>query len=169
MLATVDGIVTEVRAWQEENALSAIPRTPVKSKAPEKKYSADPIAHPSTSRTPVILAVSYRVAEQLSKAPAPILATLDGIVTLVRRMQPANAELSMLVTLEGTVYVPPLPPGQQSNLSPDLVNKTPSLSVYCPLPESTVILSRAEQLANALSPMFLTPAGIATEVNFGQK
>ena len=41
--------------------------------------------------------------EQPENAFAPMLVTLDGIVTLVRPLQPENAFAPMLVTLDGIV------------------------------------------------------------------
>ena len=100
MLAMPLGIITLVIDLESQNALPAIPLTPIKSKSPESVFS-HPIAQPSTNSTPGIVLRSYNLSLQPSNAECSIFVTLLGIVTLVRDEQPKNAPPPILVTLLG--------------------------------------------------------------------
>ena len=97
MLITPSPIVTLVSPLQLRNAAAPMPRTPVIPKSPEREPEL-PTAHPSTSFTPGIVSVSNNKSPQLENAEFSILATLSGIVRLVRFVQPTNDSTPMAVT-----------------------------------------------------------------------
>jgi hypothetical protein len=74
-----------------------------------------------------------------------MLVTLEGIVTLVSPEQSENAEAPMLVTLEGIMILPCIPPGPWIRIVWFLSNKTPPRLLYAIFDDATVILVRPEQ------------------------
>ncbi len=62
---------------------------------------------------------------QTENAPPPMVVTLFGRVMLVRPVQPLNASLPMVVTVEGTVIAPVLPAGNAITVVWSLLNKIP--------------------------------------------
>ena len=68
---------------------------------------------------------------QSSKAHAPMVVTLFGMVTLIRLVQPSKAQLSMLVTLSGMVMLVRLVQSSKADL--------PMLVSWLLLPKVTVV------------------------------
>ena len=87
---------------------------------------------------------------QPPNAEKSMLVTISGIVMLVKLLQLWNAHLPMLVTLLGIVkLVAVLPPAYCTKVLPSFVYEFPSTDLYLVLFTSTVMLVNPLQLENA--------------------
>ena len=97
-----------------------------------------------------------------------MLDTLFGIVTEVKPLQPKKASFPILVTLLGITTAPDLAPGHWTSDVWVLSYRMPSTELYATLVAFTLIAVNALQPAKAPSSIFVTPAGIVTEVKLLQ-
>ena len=143
MEVTLEGIVTEVKPEQPENAEVFIEVAPSGIITVLRLSFDIPLGNHA--------AVKVVGATPLN-ALLPMEVTLEGIVTEVNPLQPLNAESPIVVTLEGIITV--VKPEQPENAESPIVVTL----------EGIVTEVKLEQLENAPPPISATPSGIVTEV-----
>ena len=192
MLVTLEGIVTLVRSLQYSKAefpILVMPSGITKSKTSSlfKKMCLGSELHVKglleycgkfVNQALIFVNLSSESLLQYWKALRPMLVTLEGIVTLVRLLQPEKAEPSMLVTcspivtdFKAVLHSHVRYPGEMSaSQSMASTFEHPLKAVFSMLVmlDGIATLVKLLQFWKARSPMLVTPSSIFTLVRLLQ-